>query len=629
METNNSHISDFLKYYYELGVEPNYAILIKGPWGCGKTWFIKNFIESFGEEDKKKFIYVSLYGSTSLADVEQAIFQRLHPWLGSKPVTLLTRAVKKKLTGGVNFDVNRDGVSDFNLAAQESDLDMAKYFLDTSNKILVFDDLERSSMKLTTLLGYVNNFIEHKSGKVILLAEEKALRIKSENENKDHSYENIKEKLIGKTFELVSDPVSAYGFFVNTVKDDELKIFYQNQQQLILDIFKRSECENLRLLRHAIMDFERFCSFLPDEAKNKLECLCALCKFFMIFFFEVKSGKIKVNDIQKFSSYLAYMKESKDDEYLKVKNVISKYSDINFSILILNSDDWITFLDKGYCESGSIKAAINNSEYFVDNTAPAWKLLWYWPNLEEDDFKRSLVAVKKDFKERNFKDLHVIKHTVGILLSLSENKLIDEDKKSIINDAKSYIQSLSDSGTLANMELSDDGFSNLHGWGGLAYHDRESSEFIQFSKFLKLAKKKADQNKLPELAADLLKILMDKKSKEFMWKVCVTGNGAGEYYRTPILKHINVIQFVDAVANIPNNNKRDIETALSLRYEIQYRNYLEDEREWLKKVNNQVKKKSVQLAGAVTGVALVNLNKHITELLDGWVPPIKKDKSTT
>ena len=41
----NLHIEEFLEYYCSLKHDPEYAVLLKGKWGAGKTWFIKNFID--------------------------------------------------------------------------------------------------------------------------------------------------------------------------------------------------------------------------------------------------------------------------------------------------------------------------------------------------------------------------------------------------------------------------------------------------------------------------------------------------------------------------------------------------------------------------------------------------------
>ena len=63
----NEHIVDYLNYYIELE-NPQYAVLLIGNWGCGKTYFIKDLIKQWIEPDESeekltlKPIYVSLNG---------------------------------------------------------------------------------------------------------------------------------------------------------------------------------------------------------------------------------------------------------------------------------------------------------------------------------------------------------------------------------------------------------------------------------------------------------------------------------------------------------------------------------------------------------------------------------------
>ena len=50
----NEHIESFLNHYIDLAIAPEYAVLLTGEWGSGKTFFIKNFLES--KKDDKKII---------------------------------------------------------------------------------------------------------------------------------------------------------------------------------------------------------------------------------------------------------------------------------------------------------------------------------------------------------------------------------------------------------------------------------------------------------------------------------------------------------------------------------------------------------------------------------------------
>ena len=71
----NKQIFDFLKEYAKLP-SPQYAILLRGKWGCGKTYFVKHWLEEFDKSDKLpanensielKPIYVSLLPSLSIS----------------------------------------------------------------------------------------------------------------------------------------------------------------------------------------------------------------------------------------------------------------------------------------------------------------------------------------------------------------------------------------------------------------------------------------------------------------------------------------------------------------------------------------------------------------------------------
>ena len=42
---DNNHIREFLKYYCGLPKKPEYAVLLTGLWGSGKTWFVDDFVE--------------------------------------------------------------------------------------------------------------------------------------------------------------------------------------------------------------------------------------------------------------------------------------------------------------------------------------------------------------------------------------------------------------------------------------------------------------------------------------------------------------------------------------------------------------------------------------------------------
>ena len=91
---NNQHIANFLDGYLSTSNKPDYAVLITGDWGSGKTHFIKKFlggdkkiVKSWLTDCEKHIVlYVSLFGAKSRADMDGRVLEKLHPILKSNKI---------------------------------------------------------------------------------------------------------------------------------------------------------------------------------------------------------------------------------------------------------------------------------------------------------------------------------------------------------------------------------------------------------------------------------------------------------------------------------------------------------------------------------------------------------------
>lgn len=84
----NENISQYLSKYI-INPDPRYAVMLKGKWGCGKSFFVQNWIKDYQEGTKKgdavlEPIYVSLYGLKETSQITEAIDRALRPFLYSK-----------------------------------------------------------------------------------------------------------------------------------------------------------------------------------------------------------------------------------------------------------------------------------------------------------------------------------------------------------------------------------------------------------------------------------------------------------------------------------------------------------------------------------------------------------------
>ena len=216
MSEKNKHIYKALEDYCNLAVEPEYAVLLKGSWGCGKSHFVEEFIN---QNNQLKFLTVSLYGVNSVDAIEDKFFQQLNPVLSNKKMVLAGKIGKGLLKGTLKIDLDDDGKAEGSAKVGVPDIKLTDYLTNTSDCILVFDDLERCSMELNDILGYINYFVEKDGYKVIVIADEDKL-IGNETED-NQAYSNIKEKLFGKTLCLEPDFEHVYTKFINQIIDED------------------------------------------------------------------------------------------------------------------------------------------------------------------------------------------------------------------------------------------------------------------------------------------------------------------------------------------------------------------------------------------------------------------------
>ena len=75
---SSEEVVSLVKEYIDNNIY-NYAILIDGEWGSGKTYFLKNIlkpkIEEYENSKKaRKVIYISLYGMVSTEDISNSLY---------------------------------------------------------------------------------------------------------------------------------------------------------------------------------------------------------------------------------------------------------------------------------------------------------------------------------------------------------------------------------------------------------------------------------------------------------------------------------------------------------------------------------------------------------------------------
>ncbi|WP_080973331.1 P-loop NTPase fold protein [Aeromonas hydrophila] len=604
MDTPNSHIEEFLKYYYSFEQEPGYAVLLKGKWGAGKTWFIKRTLNSFSRQNGK-YLYVSLYGVTSFDQIEDEFFKQLHPLLSSKSMALTGKIAKGLLKATLKIDLDGDGKSDGNVSAQAPDLNLPEYLTNTSGFVIVFDDLERASINLESLLGYINHYVEHQGYKVIIIAnEEEILAHQEKQEDFKIAYKRIKEKLIGKSFEINPDLTDALVNFISEIKTVDIQNLYNKNINLISELYESSQYQNLRHLKQALWDFDRFLKHVSKDASSKDGLLEHLLKLFLVLSFEIKSGNILPQDISKIRpSYFSniFERDPKKREDTQYHRITKKYNNVSLKDLLIEESIWIDFFDKGCCSEEKIQESLEKSEYYSTESTPDWIKLWHSMELSDDEFSTILESVENNFYNKNYSELGVIRHVTGIFLWLSKIGLIQKTKREILDFSRSYVDHLKSSGKLNTKQSNRPRFIENESWSGLGFHERESEEFMELNEYIDQMSKIAVIEDYPKAGVELID-LIDKNPGLFYRKVVLNNDSENIYYETPIFKYIDSNTFVEAFLSASPKSRNTICYAFSERYKIdRFNTSLIPELDWLKRVNTLLEEKRQLLNGKISG----------------------------
>jgi len=459
----------------------DYAIMINGEWGSGKTYFwnhkIRKKIESMQINGKKyTTIYMSLYGISNLEEISKKIFiettqlmdKNLKKFMNSNSQTTIPEYAKTGLDMANFFGVTQNG-----------DKIDYKEFFSTDDKILCFDDLERANVDVIDILGYINNFVEHDHIKTIIICNEKELSTKLKSSNlemktfiatylldkenkltektdepmveriqdtieyvfdKANDYERIKEKLIGETFEY--NPEFTYiinGLLMRYERYPELIRFLRENSYLITSTFEKSGTRNLRILKHSLNDFKKIFDMVNKSYPNtNNRVLQTMLIFTIAISFEIKAGRItkdKFKNIENNEEYRAILVSSRvfmDNRQFYIKefdntyyyNFKAEYRFFKFIELYVRTRifDMKTFKE-------NMDVIINTVD---TDKLPGYKKLLteeYW-KINDDQFSSVIQQVIDSVNKGEIQPIEIVKLFAYFRYFIEKN-LIDYDIKTI------------------------------------------------------------------------------------------------------------------------------------------------------------------------------------------------------
>jgi hypothetical protein len=302
----SDHLVEIFEQY--LKIESNYAVLLSGKYGVGKTHFYKgelsdNIKKTPVNHNEQKFyhpIHISLFGIKSVEEIQGQIFIELYPFLKEKGLKLAYGIGKSILRGYAKLKGLGD-ISDF-----FADVNIPKdQWLNYNELVICIDDVDRKSDKLPLdeIMGFVNSLVENLGAKIIIVANE------SEFEGLTSE---LREKVIGVTMHFKPDVSGVYQKIIKERYSSSNSIYYkfllQNQEYLV-SVIKANKnnfrnliyfLEHFRLVFNSLeAKFQENEDFrIQKEEKQKL-----VLDFSIAISIEFKLGNIHSGNLEEIKTY--------------------------------------------------------------------------------------------------------------------------------------------------------------------------------------------------------------------------------------------------------------------------------------------------------------------------------------
>lgn len=568
----NSATSNALKEY--IGLEkPEYALLIDAPWGAGKTYFVKR--ECNLSSEAAEIRYVSLNGVADVVGFRRALLKDGLATGITNTLEAVGETVAKLLKLGDLGSMARDVVEDT--------------LINNLPNTIIFDDLERATIDPQELFGLINDFVEHKRKRVIILVNSEAHELKDK-------FLKHKEKFIGRTLNLQPDFVNAFSYFKFKMPDGKGKDYFESHENNVQEVFEEAGHKNLRLLRNAIRDCALILDRLDEELFAAKEPMNRFVKTYLALAMALAKGEIQTHDLEERASWkFALSKEGDGEDKLDaLMNIYQRHKGADIS-----SEGGVVFPTKlhellfieGYVETKQLNSLLKNTgQFVVQDENPLWLQMVYWPDCSKDNLEKLVEKAQAYLLEDEPVQPGPYLHIAGNLLHIQKlgglKSTTDQLMKKIlerISELKSCEQ-ISEAKFGTNFGWSHEG--GRFSFGGYA---RDISEdFFEITKAMSQAQLEIYGAKVPDIVNDLVHKFENDLEK---FETAFFGDrDTSAFSQTAVLHHLDIGRVAKATLHYLLSGKiREIENVFErFKIRVQILNIWKEEQSWFKELKEKL-----------------------------------------
>lgn len=625
MTSSNQQVSEYLEEYIGLSVAPGFAVMITGPWGCGKSWFVKKALTPYvteGQEKdgkEKKVTYVSVSGMRDTAQIDEAIFAEMHPFLTSPKMRLLGRVAKGFLKGAVKINLDDDSFS-ATLGGGIPDIASSDLNIDYHSNIFIFDDFERCQVDKIELLGYINHFVETLGCKVILICNEERVDGK-EPVSGESEYREVKEKVVGATLSVEPDFSSAFDSFVEAVPSLITQSLLRDKKDVIHGEFENAGNSNLRILRHAFFDFNRLVEAMDPRYQEKIELTTDVLREFLPLYCGFSTSALRPGDIGMAERPMFLYSRLRGDGELtdqenRVKRFLEKNPECRGYAAIIPFNFWTCFIESGVFDKEALNLHLSRSKYFPPESRPLWLKAFNLFDTDDDEADHIVNECLEFVDGNSVEDMGACLHVFGALLYASEAGIAPLSKEEIIEKVKLYIERVEKRGEIRETAPVDRVMTESQQYEHKGFLSSDTEAFKDLYEHYRKAVDNSHSDQFRVEAG-----FMPDRIRKDLQSVCADlayfKEHEGRYANIPILLHVDVERFATELLRLPPEDRYYMIECLRVRYEgVSCQKNIASEWSWLEKLCECLREYSEERSGRLSAYRVSKQRKALLEIVE-------------
>ncbi|TXK65108.1 P-loop NTPase fold protein [Alkalisalibacterium limincola] len=409
-------ISDKLIQYLNTPT-PSYAVLLRGDWGVGKSFYWQEFKKKYlpkGSHD----ITFSVAGLATLEEIERSLFLASIEDMGPGILQETGAVVGRALLRWVKVEP-----SDIKLKAD----------VRPNRTVICIDDIERFGGDFKVLLGFIVSVLDDANLHVVLIADEKrALTL--------NGYPECKERIIARSYDVQPALESFFSSTVNEYRIERVRACLLEKKSEMISLFLEKELRNLRTVRAVLDEVNTLLSRMewPNNRSISLNALLSAITFHTIAVSRNPASAPLVAHIFEQGDLgiaLAFRQSFNETQGADGESSDSQQSGDLMQSLGFDTEAY------GWPASASFAAYVRGQPYDADALANDFGLFGEpdrqgqtlleqfrsYRSMSEDDFEKAIVELHALLSNRHFERLQDILTAHEILDHLSRERLIPED----------------------------------------------------------------------------------------------------------------------------------------------------------------------------------------------------------